>query len=161
MAAANAQIGVAIAAYFPTSRLSALARRRQHRARQSVHGVERALGARRRRPARRVFDGGLREAQVEAARADLRPDRRDLPPDRADGFQQVEDQLAALAHPGAAGGGRRRAVRDAREAEQLTLNQYHAGTVAYTSVITAQTTALTNEEAALAILQSRLVARWR
>jgi len=46
----------------------------------------------------------------------------------------------------------------AREAERLIFNQYTAGTVAYTNVITAQTTALGNEEAALTILQNRLVA---
>ena len=40
----------------------------------------------------------------------------------------------------------------------MILNQYKPGTVAYTSVITAQTTALGNEQAALAILQNRLTA---
>lgn len=50
------------------------------------------------------------------------------------------------------------AVKSAREAERLILNQYKAGTVAYTSVITAQTARLANEETALNIYQTRLTA---
>lgn len=46
----------------------------------------------------------------------------------------------------------------ARQAVQATLNGYLAGTVAYTSVITQQTTLLSDQQAALAIQQSRLVA---
>ena len=41
---------------------------------------------------------------------------------------------------------------------QLTLNQYQAGTVAYTTVVIAQTTALADEQTVLTILQNRLVA---
>ncbi len=50
------------------------------------------------------------------------------------------------------------AVRSAREAVRLTLNQYQAGTVVYTSVVTAQAIALADEESVLTILQNRLVA---
>ena len=49
-------------------------------------------------------------------------------------------------------------VKKAREAETLTLNQYKAGTVPYSSVITAQTTRLSAEETALQVLSSRLQA---
>jgi outer membrane protein TolC len=49
-------------------------------------------------------------------------------------------------------------VKAAREAEALTLNQYKAGTVPYSSVITAQTTRLSAEETALSVLSSRLQA---
>ena len=41
---------------------------------------------------------------------------------------------------------------------RLTLNQYQAGTVAYTSVVVAQTTALSDEQSALTIIEDRLVA---
>ena len=47
-------------------------------------------------------------------------------------------------------------VKAAREAEALTLNQYKAGTVPYSSVITAQTTRLAAEETALSVLSTRL-----
>jgi outer membrane protein TolC len=74
------------------------------------------------------------------------------------GFQQVEDELAALRILEQQGVVEDNTVRLAREAERLTLNQYQQGTVAYTAVITAQTTRLTNEETALTILQNRLTA---
>ena len=50
------------------------------------------------------------------------------------------------------------AVRAAQEAEALTLNQYKAGTVPYSSVITAQTTTLSAEQTALTVLSDRLQA---
>jgi outer membrane protein TolC len=49
-------------------------------------------------------------------------------------------------------------VAAAHEAERLTLNQYTAGTVPYTSVITAQTTTLASEQTALTVLLDRLTA---
>ena len=49
-------------------------------------------------------------------------------------------------------------VAAAQLAEQLTLNQYRAGTVDFTAVITAQANSLASQQTALSILQSRLVA---
>jgi outer membrane protein TolC len=49
-------------------------------------------------------------------------------------------------------------VAAAQEAERLTLNQYKAGTVPYSSVIAAQTTTLSSEQTALGVLSSRLQA---
>jgi len=74
------------------------------------------------------------------------------------GFQQVEDALAALRILEQQAEVQNAAVTAAEEAERLIFNQYTAGTVAYTNVITAQTTALGSKESALTILQSRLVA---
>ncbi len=74
------------------------------------------------------------------------------------GFQQVEDELAALRILMQQQTVEDNTVRLAREEERLTLNQYQQGTVAYTAVIVAETTRLTNEETALGILQNRLVA---
>jgi outer membrane protein TolC len=50
------------------------------------------------------------------------------------------------------------AVASAREAERIITNQYKAGTVAFTSVVVAQTAALSNAETALSVRQSRLLA---
>ncbi len=105
-----------------------------------------------------VFDAGLRAAQVEQQRATYEQDIAIYRQAVLTAFQQVEDELAALRILGDEAVAEDATVRDAREAERLTLNQYLAGTVAYTSVIVAQTTALTNEEAALTILQNRLTA---
>jgi outer membrane protein TolC len=74
------------------------------------------------------------------------------------GFQQVEDQIATLRILEQQSVVEVDAVKAAREAEMLTLNQYKAGTVPYSSVITAQTTRLSAEETALTVLSSRLQA---
>lgn len=74
-------------------------------------------------------------------------------------FQQVEDELAALQilkHHAAA---QATAVTAAQQALNMTLDEYSAGTVAYTSVITQQELLLTNQQTALSIQQSRLLAR--
>jgi outer membrane protein TolC len=49
-------------------------------------------------------------------------------------------------------------VQSARQAVDLTLNQYRAGVVSYLNVITAQTTAYTNERTAVTVLGRRLTA---
>ena len=157
VAAANAQIGVAVAAYYPDITLSASygvvssALDTLFRTASGVWAVGPQL-------AQTVFDAGLRSAQVEAARAFYDQDVALYRQTVLAGFQQVEDQLAALRILEEQAAVQDAAVAAAREAEQLIFNQYTAGIVAYTSVITAQTNALSNAEAALTILQNRLVA---
>jgi outer membrane protein TolC len=73
-------------------------------------------------------------------------------------FQQVEDNLAALRVLEQQADVQDGALRAARESEELTLNQYRAGTQAYTAVIVAQAARLAAEQTTLSILQSRLVA---
>jgi NodT family efflux transporter outer membrane factor (OMF) lipoprotein len=157
MAAANAQIGVAEAAYYPDLTLSA-----------SVGFVSTALSSLFNTASRTwsvgpslaetLFDGGLRSAQARAAGAFYDESVANYRQTVLTGFQQVEDQLATLRILESQAEVEVRAVASAREAELLELNQYKAGTVAYTSVVTAQQTALSNEEAALNVQQSRLVA---
>jgi outer membrane protein TolC len=74
------------------------------------------------------------------------------------GFQQVEDQLVALRLLEQGAVVEDKAVQAAILAEQLTLNDYEAGTVDYTAVITAQTNSLNNQQTALAIMQNRILA---
>ena len=69
-------------------------------------------------------------------------------------FQQVEDEIVTLRVLEQEGVIEDETVKKAREAETLTLNQYKAGTVPYSSVITAQTTRLSAEETALQVLSS-------
>jgi outer membrane protein TolC len=73
-------------------------------------------------------------------------------------FQQVEDQLAELNILAQQAEVQDKAVAAAREAERIINNQYLAGTVAYTSVIVAEQTALSDAETAVNTGQSRLVA---
>jgi outer membrane protein TolC len=71
-------------------------------------------------------------------------------------FQGVEDNLSGLRILQDQASAEDAAVASARQAVQIALNEYLAGTQAYTTVITAQTTALSNEESALSIRQTRL-----
>jgi NodT family efflux transporter outer membrane factor (OMF) lipoprotein len=157
VAAANAQIGVAVAAYYPDLTLSASygvvgsALDTLFRAANGVWAVGPSL-------AQTVFDAGLRSAQVEAARAFYDQDVANYRQTVLTAFQQIEDQLAALRILEQQAAVQDAAVAAAQEAEQLIFNQYTAGTVAYTNVITAQTVALGNRQTALNILQNRLVA---
>jgi NodT family efflux transporter outer membrane factor (OMF) lipoprotein len=157
MAATNAQIGVAEAAFYPDLTLSAsygftsTALDTLIRASNSLWSVGGQLSE-------TVFDAGFRSAQVAAARAVYDQDVANYRQTVLIAFQQIEDELAALQILAEQSSVEANAVRLARLAEQLTLNQYKAGTVPYTAVITAQTTALANEETALTILQNRLLA---
>src|SRR5262249_38404135 len=74
------------------------------------------------------------------------------------GFQQVEDELAALRVLADQAGAQEAAVAASREAERIIFNQYKAGAVAYTNVVVAQTAALGNAETAVNIRQNRLLA---
>lgn len=157
IAAANAQIGVAVAAYYPSLTLSGsyayagLQTRAEFSPATRLWSVGGTL-------AETMFDGGLRRAQVEVARAAYDQAVANYRQTVLTAFQQVEDNLAQLRILEQQSAVQAEAVRSAREAERLTLNQYLAGVVAYTSVITVQTVALTNEQTELTILQNRLVA---
>ncbi len=157
VAAANAQIGVAKSAFFPSLTLSGS---EDYTGPNWSHLflVPNRIWSVGPQLAERLFDGGLRRAQVAQARAtyDLSVDsyRQTV----LAGFEQVEDDIVTLRVLEQQAVIEDAAVAAAREAEKLTLNQYKAGTVPYSSVITAQTTRLGAEETALAVLSSRLQA---
>jgi outer membrane protein TolC len=73
-------------------------------------------------------------------------------------FQQVEDELATLRILEQQVALQEQTVNSANLALQLTLNQYKAGTVAYTAVVTAQAIALGDAQTLLTIRQNRLIA---
>ncbi|TLY60950.1 MAG: efflux transporter outer membrane subunit [Gammaproteobacteria bacterium] len=157
VAAANAQIGVARSAFFPSLTLSGsddytggtLAK--LIRTSNRVWSFGPAL-------AQTVFDGGLRRAQAAQARAAYELSVDTYRQTVLAGFEQVEDELVTLRVLEQQASIEDAAVKAAREAENLTLNQYKAGTVPYSSVIAAQTTRLNTEETALTVLVDRLTA---
>lgn len=157
MAAANAQIGVAVAAYFPTLTLSGTDQYTSNAWTHLISLPNRVWSA---GPAlaETLFDGGARRAQVAQARATYEQNAATYRQTVLAGFEQVEDQIATLRILEQQSSVEDDAVKAAREAETLTLNQYKAGTVPYSSVITAQTTRLSAEETALTVLSSRLQA---
>jgi NodT family efflux transporter outer membrane factor (OMF) lipoprotein len=157
MASANALIGVAETAYFPDITLSATATFASTAAGNllALSNAAWTIGA---TASETVFDGGLRGAQVAAARAAYDLNVATYRETVLSAFQQVEDDLAALRILEQQAAAQDRALQSARRAAQLTLNQYQAGTVSYTNVVVAQATALADELASLNVLQSRLVA---
>ena len=157
IAAANAQIGVAISAYFPTLTLSASTGYDSSSLSKLLEASNRvwSVGP---QLAETLFDAGARRAKVAGARAIYDETVANYRQAVLVGIQQVEDDLATLrvlAHQAEV---QNRAVELARQAEQLTINSYKAGVVDYTSVVQAQATALSSEQSALTIRQSRLIA---
>jgi len=157
MAAANAQIGVAVAAYFPDLTLSGSF----GYASNVVAGLVKApnnLWSFGGTASDTLLDFGLRPAQVRQARAAYDATVANYRQTVLTAFQQVEDQLATLRILEQQVKVQEQTVKDANLSVQLTLNQYKAGTVAYTAVITAQTIALADAQTLLTIRQNRLVA---
>jgi len=157
VAAANAGIGVARAAYFPSLILSGSDD-------YTSTGFSRLFSVPNRvwslgpQLAETLIDGGLRRAQVAQARAAYEASVDNYRQTVLAGLEQVEDEIASLRILEQQAVIEDAAVKAAKEAEALTLNQYKAGTVPYSSVISAQTTTLSSEETALTVLSNRLQA---
>jgi len=158
MAAANAQIGVAVAAYFPTLTLSGSAGYENSGLLKNLVNSKNLIWAVGPTLAENLFDGGLRRAQTAQARAAYDASVDSYRQTVLTSLQQVEDDLVTLRVLERQAAIEDETVMAAREAERLTLNQYKAGTVPYTSVITAQTTTLASEQTALTVLLDRLSA---
>ncbi len=148
--AANAQIGVARAAYFPTLGISASGGYRSSSFADWFSAPHRfwSVGP---ELAATVFDGGLRNAQNKQAIAAYDQTVANYRQTVLGGLQEVEDNLVALDRLDKELQYQQQAVRAAREALQLVNNQYKAGTVSYLNVITAETTAFNNERSLLQV----------
>lgn len=157
VAAANAQIGVARAAYFPVFSLSA-----NGATKGTDHTTVFSAPTRRWSVApglsETLFDGGLRSAKSAQALAQYDQTVAAYRQAVLTGVQEVEDNLATLRILDEEARVQQEAVDAALQSLELVNNQYRAGIVAYSSVITAQTTALANQRTAINILGSRLTA---
>jgi len=153
MAAANAQIGVAVAGFFPDLTLSGS----YGFASTVAAGLVKApnnfwsVGA---NASDALIDFGARWAQVRGARAAYDGTVASYRQVVLTAFEQVEDELATLRILEQQFDIQQKTVQSANLSLQLTLNQYRAGTVAYTSVVTAQTTALSDAQQLLIIRQN-------
>jgi NodT family efflux transporter outer membrane factor (OMF) lipoprotein len=155
VAAANAQIGVAEAAFYPTVSLQASGGFESSSLSKWLSWPSRfwSVG-----PAisETVFDGGLRRAQSDQARAAYDANVALYRETVLAGFQEIEDNLAALRILESEAQVQDEAVTAAQQSAAVITNQYRAGIVNYLDVITAQTAALTNERTAATILGNRL-----
>lgn len=157
VAAANAQIGVAKAAFFPSLTLSAGAGFQSSSFANwlSVPNRVWSLGA---ALAQSIFDGGLRRSLTDQAIASYDANVAAYRQTVLIAFQDVEDNLAALRILEQEAKVQDAAVAAARQTVTLTLNQYKAGIVSYLNVVSAQTTQLSNERTAVSLLGRRLAA---
>ena len=157
VAAANAQIGIERAAYFPNLGLTASGGLASAtlptllRASNSLWSLGLTV-------AQTLFDAGLTTARVEAARAARDVTIADYRQTVLTAFQAVEDQLATIRSLSEQEGARRAASADADRTEQLTQNQYLQGQVPYTTVVTAQVTALNARQTLSQLMSSRQAA---
>jgi NodT family efflux transporter outer membrane factor (OMF) lipoprotein len=148
MAQANAQIGVARAAYFPTVTLSAAAGFESTSFVNWFAWPSRffSLGP---AAAEALFDAGLRRATVMQFRAQYDETVANYRQSVLTGFQQVEDNLASLRILSVEIQHQDAAVQSAEKTLALATDRYQLGIDPYLNVITAQTSLLSNQETAV------------
>ena len=153
--AANAQIGVQFAGFFPDLTLSG-SYGFGSSALKSLFNSSNAAWSYGGNVAQTVFDAGATLERVRGARAGYDQAVATYRQTVLTAFQQVEDGLAAARVLQDEAVYREQASASADQAEQILLNQYRAGQVAYTSVVVAQATALSARESLLQIEGQRV-----
>jgi NodT family efflux transporter outer membrane factor (OMF) lipoprotein len=157
VASANAQIGVARAAYFPAITLTgsggfestAITTLFQGPSGFLTSGASAVVTA---------FDVGRRRAISEQARAAYNQATANYRQSVLTAFQEVEDNLAALRILEQESKTQDAAVAASEHSLELSTNRYKGGVVSYLEVITAQSIALSDERAAVDILRRRMTA---
>ncbi|MBM7061932.1 efflux transporter outer membrane subunit [Pseudomonas sp. UL073] len=155
--AANADIGVEKAAYYPDLTLSATGGYRSGSLNDWISAPNRfwSIGP---SFAMTLFDGGIIRSRVEQAEASYDQTVADYRQTVLDGFREVEDYLVQLDVFERESAIQQEALDAARESLRLIENQYKAGTIDYNSVVNVQTSALSNERTLLGLRGSRLTA---
>ena len=148
MMAANANIGVARAAYFPTITLGASGgfQSTGYSNWLSAPSSFWAIGP---NALLSVFDGGLRRAQVAQARAEFDASAANYRSTVVTAFQQVEDSLATLNHYHDASAEEKAAVDAAQRTLNFAMALYKQGATDYLTVVTSQTALLQTQLQAL------------
>ncbi len=156
MAQANAQIGVAKAAYYPTLTLSASAGFQSTKGSAWFTWPSRfwSVG-----PAisETIYDGGLRRATVEQYRAQYDQTVANYRNTVLTAFQQVEDNLSALRVLSQEIQEQDTAIRSAQRSLDLATDRYRLGIDPYLNVITAQTTLFSNQQTAVDLRIEQIV----
>ncbi len=147
-ASANASVGVARAAWFPSITLGGNYGYRSNTSADwlTASNVAWSIG-----PSLllSIFDNGRRSAQVAEARAVLDEAGAQYRGVVLGAFQQVEDNLALLHYYGVANDAERAAVTSAQQSLDFAMNRYREGAVSYLEVVQSQTTVLATQQAAL------------
>ncbi|MGD0468065.1 MAG: efflux transporter outer membrane subunit [Terriglobales bacterium] len=156
MAQANAQIGVAVAAYYPTVTLSASAGFDSQKVSSWLTWSSRvwSVGS---AVSETIYDGGLRRATVEQYRAQYDATVANYRNTVLTAFQQVEDNLAALRVLSQEIQEQDTAIGSAQRSLKLATDRYRLGIDPYLNVITAQTALFSNQQTAVNLRITQIV----
>jgi multidrug efflux system outer membrane protein len=157
MAAANADVGVAGAAFFPTIRINGLAGFQSLDSSTWLDWPSRfwSVGPSVQLP---LFTGGFNRAQLAAARAAYNEKVADYRQTVLGAFGEVEDALAAQLLLADEWNAENQALASSRRALEIANNRYKSGLVTYLDVATAQTDVLNHEQATVQLAGARLTA---
>jgi NodT family efflux transporter outer membrane factor (OMF) lipoprotein len=155
--AANAQIGVAIAAYYPTINITGNGGFESKSAGTLIQGPSSlwSLGG---SAVELLFDAGRRHAITEEARHGYEINVANYRETVLQAFQEVEDNLSGLRILNSESAAQQRAVDSARRSLLISTNRYKGGVTTYLEVITAQATQLSNERTAADITTRQFAA---
>ena len=157
MAAANAEIGVAQAAYYPSITLSATGGFEGGSITNWFNGpsgfIQAGASA-----IETIFDAGRRRAITDQARAGFDQSVANYHETVLTAFEDVEDSLAALRLLEDEAKTQDAAVAAAQHSLALSNNRYRGGVATYLEVITAQSTALSDQRIAVQIAGRRMTA---
>lgn len=156
VAAANAQIGVAKTAFFPSLSLSAMAGYQSNNLSDLLSLPSRiwSLGS---TLAMTVFDGGKRHALSDQAIAVYDENVANYRQTVLTGFKEVEDSLVALRVLQEEQKLQAEALAAARTSQTYTTNQYKAGVISYLDVVTVYNTTLNNERSLINLQGSQML----
>ena len=156
MQAANAQIGIAQAAYYPSLDLFGTGGWQSADIAKliNVQSTFWAVGA---NVAETIFSGGTRRAQVQFAKAGYDASVASYRNTVLTAFQEVQDDVTGLTVLQQASQAQQKAVNSARRTLDISTDRYTGGLVNYLDVVTAQQNLLTNEQELAVIQGQRLV----
>jgi NodT family efflux transporter outer membrane factor (OMF) lipoprotein len=155
--AANAQIGIAISAYYPNITLSGGGGFESGNIGTLIQGPAAlwALGA---SASELLFDAGRRQAITEQSRQAYEASVADYRQSVLNSFQEVEDNLSALRILHEESQSENSAVASAERSLKISTNRYKGGVTSYLEVLTAQTAQLTNQRTAADITTRQFAA---
>jgi multidrug efflux system outer membrane protein len=156
MAFENAQVGIAMTAFYPHITLSGSGGWESRDIATLVNAPSAlwSLGGDALQP---IFNGGRNRANLASSRAAYDESVANYRENVLEAFQQVEDGLSGLAMLNQAAKTQLAAVTDSRRALDLANNRYVGGLTTYLDVITAQTTLLNNERLQTQLLGQQMV----
>ncbi len=156
-AAANAQIGIAVSAFYPTITLSGTGGFESERIGTWIQGPSAlwSLGA---QAAELLFDAGQRHALTDQARHTYEANAAAYRSTVLAAFNDIEDQLSGLRILEQESTVERRAVASAQSSYDLSNQRYKGGVTSYLEVLTAEATLLQNQRTAIDITTRQFVA---